>query len=282
MTNSSRRCRLPFLALSAAMLVPAACSTHEISADPVIIPAGTSGGDHGLLRIAVAPSEATFEEQQTTAATDAKVFQVYFDGQQVAWWSEDDGAPRRLVVGEGGVTDIGYLPGGGHQFDIRRAYGGPTVFAADGVLAAEAMTDLYLFGRDGAIDGRFVSYPTVPAAGTAHVVLTNLIRTGQSIEAVTCVDTSHCTPVSSPLALGETFQGDFPLDATQDWRNGRFIVSNGGALGYRQVPTAAVPHPPVLPLSSGVAPADGSTPPSATLVAAPIYMSPHGDIEEAF
>ena len=87
----------------------------------------------------------------------------------------------------------------------------------------------------------------------------------------------------SPLALGETFEGDFPIDATQDWPNGRFIVSDDGGLGYRQVPTPAVPDPPVLPLSYGVPVlVDVSMSSSATLVAAPVYMSPRGDIQSSF
>ena len=280
MTNPSRRYRVPFLALSAAMLAPAACSTQEISADPVVVPDDMPSADHGVLQIAVAPSESSFEEQQARAATNTSLFQVYFDGQQLAWSS--NGAPRPVLVGEGGTTGIGYLPAGRHHFDVRAGYRGPTAFAGDGEIAAGAMTELYLFGPAGALDGRFVSYPTVPA-GTAHVVLINLVRSGQSLEAVKCVDdTSHCTPVSAPLALGETFEGDFPIDATQDWPNGRFIVSNGGALGYRQVPTAAVPDPPVLPLSYGVEPVSGSMPPGATLGAAPVYISARGDIQESF
>ena len=38
---------------------------------------------------------------------------------------------------------------------------------------------------------------------------------------------------------------------TQDWPGGQeYVLSNGAALGYRQVPTDAVPDPPVQPLSS--------------------------------
>ena len=60
------------------------------------------------------------------------------------------------------------------------------------------------------------------------------------------------------------------MDATQDWPNGRFIVSNGAALGYRQVPTAAVPDPPVQPLPNSLPAAmDGPMPSGAVLAAAP-------------
>jgi hypothetical protein len=284
MTSSLHSYPVLFLGMSAAMLVPAACSTQQISADPVVIPETTPSEDNGALQIGFAPHEATFDEQQANAATQATpFFHVFFDGQQLVWSSDFDGSLQPFVVGEAGSANIAYLPAGSHHFEVRAPDGGSIVFGGDGAIAAGAMTELFLFGPAGAIEGRFISYPTVAAAGTAHVVLINLVRSGQRLEAVKCVgDTSHCTPLSSPLALGETFVGDFPLDATQDWPNGRFIVSNGAALGYRQVPTAAVSDPPVLPLSYGVAPVAGSMPPGATLVAAPIYMSPRGDVQESF
>jgi hypothetical protein len=282
MSHSSRRYRVLFLGISAA-LAPAACSTQEIGADPVRIPDTTPSADHGMLQIGFAPSEATFEEQQANAATHAAAsFHVFFDGQQLAWSSAFDRSLQPFVVSAAGIASIGYLPAGSHHFEIRAPGGGSIVYGGDGQIAAGSTTELFLFGPAGAIAGRFVSYPPVVAAGTAHVVVINLIRSGQSLEAVMCSDTSHCTPVSSPLALGETFEGDFPIDATQDWPSGRFIVSDDGGLGYRQVPTPAVPDPPVLPLAPGVLPLDGSTPAGATLVAAPIYMSPRGDIQESF
>jgi hypothetical protein len=283
MSHASRRYRVLFLGMSAALL-PAACSTQEIGADPVLIPDTTPSADHGMLQIGFAPLEASFEEQQAKAAEmhAAASFHVFVDGQQLAWSSDFDGSLQPFVVSEAGTASIGYLPAGSHHIEIRAPGGGSTVYGGDGEIAAGSTTELFLFGPAGAIAGRFVSYPPVVAAGTAHVVVINLIRTGQSLEAVKCADTSHCTPVSSPLALGETFEGDFPIDATQDWPNGRFIVSDDGGLGYRQVPTPAVPDPPVLPLYRGVIPVDGPTPPGETLVAAPIYMSPSGDIQESF
>src|SRR4051794_34183101 len=143
MTNSPRRYRVLFLGMSVSF-VPAACSTQEISADPVVVPDDMPSADHGVLQIAVAPTESSFEEQQATAATNTNLFQVYFDGQQLAWSS--NGAPRPVLVGEGGTTAIGYLPAGRHHFDVRAGYRGPTVFAGDGEIAAGSMTELYLFG----------------------------------------------------------------------------------------------------------------------------------------
>ena len=143
---------------------------------------------------------------------------------------------------------IGYLPAGTHHFEFRAAGGGQTVFAGDGAIPAGLTTQLYLFGPAGGVQGRFISYPAVSVVGQAHVSLINLVRTGQSIEAVGCADATQCAPLAPPLALGETFAADFPMDATQDWPNGRFVVSSGLALGFRQVPTTAVSSPRVSPL----------------------------------
>jgi hypothetical protein len=281
MTNSLRWC--PALFVGAAWLGLAACSTQEISADPVLIPDLAPSADHGELTISFAPSEVSFEEQQANAATPPTGFYTFLDGRQLVWSSDVDGSLQPFVVGEAGTALIGYLPAGSHHFEIRAAGGGPTGFVGDGEIAAGSRTEVYLFRLAGAVQGRFVSYPAVVAAGTAHVVLINMIRSGQSIEAVSCVDASNCVPLSPPLALGETFAADVPMDATQNWPNGRFIVSNGAALGYRQVPTPAVSDPPVLPLPNTLSAAmDGPMLSGAVLAAAPIYMSPTGNIQASF
>lgn len=277
MTISLHRYFAPFW--GAVLLVGFACNTQEIGPDPLLFPDNAPSANHGALQIAFAPREADFAAQQANAATRTTAYHVLLDGQRVAWQSDVDG-PQPYVVGEGGRSDIGYLVAGSHHFEINQV-GGSTVFAGDGELPAGLTTQLYLFGVAGAVQGRFVSYPEVPPAGTAHVSLINLIRTGQSVEAVACTDAGDCAPVSPPLALGETFAGDFPLDTTQDWPTGRFFVSNGAALGYRQVPTPTVPVPHVQPLPY-VPLISVPSPSSATLLGAPVYMSPAGDLQESF
>jgi hypothetical protein len=279
MTNSLRQ--YPALLLATAFCALPACSTREISADPVVFPDNFPSADRGLLQIGFAPPEVTFEEQQANVATHTNLFHVFLDGEQLAWWSTV-GPPEALEVVQGGSVRIGYLPAGTHHFEFRAAGGGQTVFAGDGAIPAGLMTQLYLFGPAGAVQGRFISYPAVPAVGLAHVSLTNLVRSGQSIEVVGCTDISQCAPLSAPLALGETFAADFPMDATQDWPNGRFVVSSGLALGYRQVPTTAVSAPRVYALPPQIVMPDGVSAPSATLVGAPVYMALTGDIQLSF
>ena len=103
------------------------------------------------------------------------------------------------------------------------------------------------------------------------------------------MDGSHCAPLSSPIALGETFAGDVPLDANQDWSDGRYVLSNGAALGYRQVPTPAVPirRCSRYPSAAGSAPYAGVAPPSRPFWWRPIpcrpsatYRHPCSDISE--
>ena len=158
--------------------------------------------------ISFAPSELTFAEgSRRPPSPSHHAFYVFRRRGR-------GGRPTRgscsRVGRRGGTARIGYLPAGSHHFEIRAAGGGPTGFAGDGEIAAGSRTELYLFRPAGAVQGRFVSYPAVVAAGTAHVVLINMIRSGQSIEAVSCVDPSNCVPLSPPLALGETFAADVP------------------------------------------------------------------------
>jgi len=272
----------PVLAFSIGVVLFAlpACSTQEIDPQPVVIPESTPGANRGSLQIAFAPREADFAAQQANASLHTDQFLVFLDGAQLSW-TTGDGSLQPFLVTEGGAAGVGYLAARTHHFEIRAGVRGPTVFAGDGAIAADSQTTLYLFGPAGAVDGRFVSLPDVISPGTAHVSLINLIRSGQSLEVVACTDTSHCTPTSPPLAAGEVFAADVPMDATQDWPTGRFVVSNGAAIGYRQVPTPAVPDPPLQPLGTNpflTAAVDSS----AMLASAPVYMSAEGNVQATF
>ena len=137
------------------------------------------------------------------------------------------GAPHQWLVGEGGTPESATFPAGRHHFESERAVGGSTAFAGDGEIAAGTTTELYLFGPAGAVQGRFVSYPSVVAAGDGARQPRQPGSHRPEPRGGGLHGDSQCTPLSPPLALGETFAGDFPLDATQDWQNGRFSVSNG-------------------------------------------------------
>jgi hypothetical protein len=283
MTDSHRRYPALVLAISAAMLVLAACSTEEVR-PPVIIPGYGPSADRGALLIAFAPPELTYAEWQQvilSASTGSASGYLFCDGAEVDL--EHKGYVYPLPVGEGYTSGMGFLPAGSHHFEIKTDLGRTTVFAGDGEIPAGSLAQLYLFGPAGAVQGRFVSYPASVAPGTIHVSLINLVRTGQSIEVVGCTAASGCVPLSSPIALGEIFSGDFPMETTQDGINGQYVVTNGAALGYRQVPTPAVPNPPVQPVTHLVS--YDSFAPAMTLdgtpvyMVAPIYMSPTGDLQ---
>jgi hypothetical protein len=263
------------LCIWAALLV-LSCSTKEIGERPLFISDRFPNSDHGGLQITFAPRADVYNE--------GVVGEVFMDGVQLA--DDQSGFLQPLLTLEGGREDMGYLPAGRHHFEIeevRLEARGPTFFSGDGEIAAGAITELYLFGRGDAVEGRFISLPAVVAPGTAHVNLINLIRAGQSLEVVSCMEGSPCVPVSAPLALGEAFAGDFPVDSMKSAVGGEPVVSNGAALGYRQVPSGAVPDPPVKPLSYNYWYDWGRlSPPTNIAVAAPYWMSPTGDVQGAF
>ena len=88
----------------------AACSTQEISADPVLIPDIAPSADHGELMISFAPSEVSFEEQQANAATHTTCFHAFLDGKQLAWSSDVDGSLQPFVVDEGAASASATFP----------------------------------------------------------------------------------------------------------------------------------------------------------------------------
>ena len=163
MTNSLRWC--PALFVGAAWLGLAACSTQEISADPVLIPGFAPSADHGELMISFAPSEVSFEEQQANAAAhdDCSTRSSTASRSRGRLTSTDRCSHSWSTRGRYPASATSRQ--GSHHFEIRAAGGGPTVFAGDGEIAAGSTTQLYLFGPAGAVQGRFVSYPTVVAAG---------------------------------------------------------------------------------------------------------------------
>jgi hypothetical protein len=269
-------CRSAIFLVGAALLAVPACGTEEFGPTPVTV-AGTmpEAGKGGLL-IAWAPRDATEAEAQARAPTSTAEFvHVFIDRSQLAF--DVLGTLEPAYAYEWGEASGGYLPAGPHHIEIKGAGGHRTIFAGDGEIPEGSLTRLYLYGPADAVQGRFVSYPEVPAPGAVHVSLINLVRTGVQIELVGCANPSDCAPLSGPLALGETFDADLPLDAVQDWPGGRYVLSNGVGLGFRQTPTAALPAPPVQPVAGGMS-LYGSAPPLiSNLVAAPFFVSAQGD-----
>jgi hypothetical protein len=276
MTNAPRR--LLFLGTSVVVLLALpACSTREIGANPATVVDWMPGPDRSGLLITLTPREETFEEAQA-GGTDATFFYVFVDGSQLA--TRDSDSIRPLVAYEGATVGMGQIAAGSHHFEIKAAGGGPTLFAGDAELPPASETNLFLFGPAGAVQGRFVPYPSTLPPGTIHVSLVNLVRRGPGIELVSCLDVGQCVPASAPLALGEVLVAEFPGEAFADGRTPGYTLAAGGWLGFRQVPSAALPDPPVqmIRLSGAQYPdLQAPAPPlSGNLLAAPIFMSPEG------
>lgn len=261
------------LALSLGLAL-SACNTEEISAHQVPIETTPTDPGQGALFLFFAPTDATYAAEQARATTNPNLteYQLFVDGRAVVY--DNVGSPEPVVVGEGGGYGGGYWPAGMHHFELA-APGARAIFAADGPIVTGAANRLYLFGTLDALQGRFTSYAFTPPAGSEHASVVNLMKDGSSIELVSCSDTSHCTAVSPPLALGETFEGDFPLVASD---NDSYSLSTSGAgLGYRLVPSATIPAPHVNPLQKTDLVAGHSVSvfsPPANFIGAPIYMYP--------
>jgi len=270
--------RFPVLPAGIAVLALQACGTEEITR-PFTAVGTAPDADRGELMIWFTPPDQTFEDQQARAASsfDTTQYHVFMDGAQLIWDNSDYGRDPVVAI-EGAGTGAGHLPAGLHHFEIAAAGGGRTIFTGDGEIAAASINRLYLFGDRGAVHGRFLSFPTAPAAGTLHVSVVNLIRRGPGIELVSCTGGTACAPLSPPLALGDVFQADFPAGET---RETSYQLASGASIGSRQLPTAEVPSPPVFmiaPPSVAVDP-NNPSPPPANFVFAPVFMSLQGAVQ---
>jgi hypothetical protein len=264
--------------IGAAVLALPACATEEITTPTT--PVGTEPGpDRGEFLIVVAPIADTYEEdQQALAQNVVRFYGVFVDGSQLVFAGVYGyGSPQPVTLSESGTFGGGYLPAGPHHFEIAEAGGGPVIFSGDAEIPGGWTTRLYLFGHRDAPQGRFVSYPTVPAPGTLHVSFFNLVRLGPGVEVVSCADATSCAPLSPPLAFGQGFEADFAAGTSDGTR---FSLATGASIGYRQIATAALPAPPVQAMASifDLAPAETVASLSANLVFAPIYMSAEGNV----
>jgi hypothetical protein len=279
MTHAPRFDRIAFhcatLLISLAALTLPACGTEELRADHVVVTYMPTDPTAGGLLVALAPSAATYDQLQADSRankTDAW-YHLLIDGKELVF--DEAGSFRAVVVARGGTFGGGFHAAGAHHFAFV-APGGSTAVETDGVIATGAVNRLYLFGRADELQTRFISYPIAPPPGDQHIHAINLVREGGTrIEIVDCVDATTCTPVSPPLALGDTFDADLPIRATSD--GGSSSLSAGGAgYGYRQVPTAALPTPPVLSLWGAESPVTTEPGVPAVWLAAPIYMASDG------
>jgi hypothetical protein len=251
------------------VVLPSACFVWALSgcggpSDVIMLAMGGAGPQKGGVVVAFAPTATSFADQQAllASAADGSAFpllRLWIDG-RLAMLDDGAGHVSAATAPEGGVSGLGYLEAGPHHFALTTA-GGVAVFAGDAEVPDGGTLRLFLFGPAGAQRGRFVATPDLPAAGNEHLTVLNLIQPDQSIEVVRCRDTAPCAPLSPALALGELFDTEIPV---------------GPDVGYRVVPSASLPDPPVVPFDRG------SRTAAPVLVAAPVYVSVQGQLQFGF
>jgi hypothetical protein len=282
-----KQCRR-FVALPFALtlLAVAACSTETVGPGHVLIANTQPGPEQGAFVVSYASSADSFQADQARLATgwQAPLCHVTLDGQLLAEYEGTAGSsvPQLLpvTVEEGGLAGVGYLDAGSHHFAIV-APDGSSIFQGDGTVQGGGNLRLFLYGDPGALQGRFAYIPSKPAAGQEHITVVNTMRSGQVIEVVSCTDAATCTPISPSLALGDLFDTEVPAIVSE---NGfASLTPDGAGIGFRLVPSASVPDPPVLGLYVGAEGAVGSgLPPNEIFVVAPSFMSDQGQLLEGF
>ena len=280
--------RRPFraLPLAFALLAVSACGTQDIDPANVVISEGPLGPNQGLFMISYASTAETYEAEQArlTMNWDPPLYNVTMDGRLIAEEEGTAGSPvpqlLPISVSEDGLAAAG-LDDGWHHFTVV-AHGRAPIFQGDGQIISGGWLRLFLFGAADAQQGRFAFIPSFPAPGNEHVTVINLMRSGQVIEVVTCTDATTCTPISPALAMGDLFDTEVPAVVSADGFSSR--TADGAGVGFRLVPSAALPDPPVLALSvgaSGVA-VTGPSAPQPLFIAAPFFMSSQGNILAGF
>lgn len=266
--NRPRRLEsIVFLGLGLSILVTLpACGTKDISTGTILRDNNLQPeANQGSVLIVFAPPDETYPEFE--AAPNPGLFLLLVDGKKLV-----DSDRESYAMPPGTEYAAGNYETGVHHFAIT-GMDGETVFEGDGHVTSGALTRLYLFGPLDALQGRFVSYPFRPAGNKNHFSAINLVRSGGvEIEVVSCAyATRACTPVSPPLALGDTFDADFSASGLSTYASS--FTPSGLWIGYRQVATPSLPTPPVLSLSQGY-PIPFPDPPA--YVAAPEYMLADG------
>lgn len=267
------------LALSLALFGVSACATKDIDPDEAVVAAPQPGPDVGMLSIVFPPTAETYAAEQARVAANptGTAYDVWMDG-QIMMSDDGDGHLRPFAVGEGlTATTGGYYKGGPHHFTVAAAGGAP-IFDAEGEIAAGGITNLFLFGPLESLQGQFIDTSTPTGPDTAQVIVFNLMRSGQAIEPVQCTDATTCTPLHEPLAGGEFFAAELPAAGLT--HANQTLGDDGAGYGFRTLPTASVPNPPVHTLRRWFSPPNAAN--ALVFLGAPIYMSDEGAAQMEF
>jgi len=275
MTSSMRR-SAGAMGLGAVLCTLPACGTQEIGSDRVVPQKTQTRPDQGALMIVSAPSPEDFARRDPQGLTSFSTeYEVHIDGKLLVL---DHGGwvSTTILASEVSLTRVGFLDAGTHHVTIAVAQVGPVVFEGDVTLWAGEVTRLCLFGPQAALRSVVMSYPLAPPTNIKHVHVVNMTIDDVAIEVVSCENANHCTPVSPPLAAGDVLHASFPLTV---WDNQHSSLSAEGAgIAWRQVATAALPDPPLLPMSLDAWIADAPAPVSLSVSFAvePMYMAADG------
>lgn len=274
--------------LACTLAALAACSTEDIRG--FLIPSDQAGSDKGGVIVGFSPTEQTYQAAEQPLENPAPTqYHLLVDGEVV---SGPDGYGLFTTVPGGSLNWVYYLGAGPHHFAIA-ASGQTPVFEGDGQVPSEGTANLFLYGPLDGVKGVLAPTPRIPSAGNEHITVVNLMRSGRSIEVVTCNDATTCTPISAGLALGDLFDAEVPA-AVDDcdpsssipgtWSGGCFtsLTTTGAGIGYRLVPTASLPNPPVNALTWSVGDSISIDPRPLIFVAAPVFMTDEGRSQFVF
>jgi hypothetical protein len=285
------RQRLSAIWLACTLPALAACSTEDIRGH-FLVPSDQGGPDKGGVVVGFSPTEDTYQaaEQELTNLAPTQ-YHLFIDGEVV---SEPDADWLFTTVVGGNVNWVYYLGAGPHHFAIA-ASGQAPVFQGDGQVPGGGTVNLFLYGPLDEVKGVLAPIPRIPSAGNEHITVVNLMRNGQSIEVVTCNDATTCTPISAGLALSDVFDAEVPAAGDDcdpsspssipgSWSGGCFtsLTTTGAGIGYRLVPTASLPNPPVNALTWGVSDSLSINPRPPIFVAAPVFMTDDGRSQFVF
>jgi hypothetical protein len=266
------------LALTLTLLGVSACGTKDIDPQQSVVATSQAGPDVGMLTVVFPPTDDTYAAEQARVAANpsSASYDIWMDG-QVMMADDGDVHLSPFMVSSGGASSRGYYQAGPHHFTIA-VPGHAPIFDGEGEIAAGGITNLFLFGTLDSLAGQFLDTPGSLEPDVVQVIVFNLMRSGEAIEPVQCTDATTCMPLHEPLAGGQFFVADLPAGDLAQANS--TLGDDGAGYGFRLVPSASVPNPPVQPLRRWFAPPNA--PEVVSFLGAPIYMSDQGDPQSEF
>ncbi len=282
MTDHRRLSLLPL----AALLAAPGCGTEDVDTAHVVYAGAQAGPDQARLLVALAPTAKSYDDAEERFSTDPNPteYHILMDGNRISYAAGDSSG---LWVTEGSQVGAAYLPAGPHHFSVL-APGAAPIFEGDGQLPGGGTAVLLLFGSLDALQDRFLALPDAAASGNEHITVVNLMRDGRAIEVVSCGTVgAACAPLSPALALGDVYDAELPASISDACPPPSpagvpcpsTLSPAGAGVGYRLVPSASVPAPPVQGLTGGIWSGISYDETPTVFLAAPVYLTDQGQPE---